>query len=115
MSRVGKNPVAVPANVEVALSTNEVSVKGPLGTLHRTLVSDIRVEREGDSLLIKPSGYSYSKNRSSVLTCYPGAIKKHIRQMRSSGLQIQLILISRQTVIISAAKKHLQDRKEEIP
>lgn len=65
MSRVGKNPVAVPANVEVALSTNEVSVKGPLGTLHRTLVSDIRIEREGDSLLIKPSNGSKQANAMS--------------------------------------------------
>ena len=65
MSRVGKNPVAVPANVEVSLSTNEVSVKGPLGTLLRTLVSDIRVEREGDSLLIKPSNGSKQANAMS--------------------------------------------------
>ena len=65
MSRVGKNPVAVPANVEVALSTNEVSVKGPLGTLHHTLVSDISVEREGDSLLIKPSNGSKQANAMS--------------------------------------------------
>jgi len=65
MSRVGKNPVAVPANVEVALSANEVSVKGPLGTLRRTLVSDIRVEREGDSLLINPSNGSKQANAMS--------------------------------------------------
>src|SRR6476469_2702540 len=65
MSRVGKNPVAVPANVEVALSANEVSVKGPLGTLHRALVSDIRVEREGDNLLINPSNGSKQANAMS--------------------------------------------------
>ena len=65
MSRVGKNPVPVPANVEVALSASEVSVKGPLGTLQRTLVSDIRVEREGDSLLVKPSNDSKQANAMS--------------------------------------------------
>ena len=53
MSRVGKNPVPVPANVEVTLSASEVSVKGPLGTLRRNLVSDIAVERDGDNLLVK--------------------------------------------------------------
>jgi large subunit ribosomal protein L6 len=65
MSRVGKNPVPVPANVEVALSPNEVSIKGPLGTLRHNLVSDIRVEREGDSLLIKPSNGSKQANAMS--------------------------------------------------
>lgn len=65
MSRVGKNPVPVPANVEVALSTSEVTVKGPLGTLRHNLVADIRVEREGDSLLIKPANDSKQANAMS--------------------------------------------------
>jgi large subunit ribosomal protein L6 len=65
MSRVGKNPVPVPANVEIALSTNGVSIKGPLGTLRHNLVSDIRVEREGDSLLITPSNGSKQANAMS--------------------------------------------------
>jgi large subunit ribosomal protein L6 len=65
MSRVGKNPVPVPANVEIALSPNEVSVRGPLGTLRHNLVSDIYVEREGDSLLIKPSNGSKQANAMS--------------------------------------------------
>jgi large subunit ribosomal protein L6 len=65
MSRVGKNPVPVPADVEVALSTSEVTVKGPLGTLRHNLVSDIRVEREGDSLLIKPANDSKQANAMS--------------------------------------------------
>ncbi|MDR0529791.1 MAG: 50S ribosomal protein L6 [Zoogloeaceae bacterium] len=33
MSRVGKNPISLPAGVEVAASEREVSVKGPLGAL----------------------------------------------------------------------------------
>ena len=65
MSRVGKNPVPVPANVEVILSASEVSVKGPLGTLRRNLVSDISVERDGDNLLIKPSNASKQANAMS--------------------------------------------------
>jgi large subunit ribosomal protein L6 len=65
MSRVGKNPVPVPANVEIALSPDEVSVKGPLGTLRHRLVSDISVESEGGSLLIKPSNDSKQANAMS--------------------------------------------------
>lgn len=65
MSRVGKNPVPVPANVEVTLSDSEVSVKGPLGTLRRGLVSDISVERAGDNLLVKPANGSKQANAMS--------------------------------------------------
>ena len=37
MSRIGNNPVKLPAKVEVTLAGGEISVKGPLGTLTRTL------------------------------------------------------------------------------
>ena len=65
MSRVGKNPVPVPANVEVALSASEVSVKGPLGTLRHRLVSDISVEHEGGKLVVKAANGSKQANAMS--------------------------------------------------
>ncbi|GAB1720149.1 MAG: LSU ribosomal protein L6P [Nitrosospira sp.] len=65
MSRVGKSPIPVPANVEVTLSDSEVAVKGPLGTLRRDIGSDIAVEREGDSLLIKVSNDTKHANAMS--------------------------------------------------
>lgn len=65
MSRVGKNPVPVPENVEVTLSASEVLVKGPLGTLRHHLVSDIAVERDGGNLLIKVSNDSKQANAMS--------------------------------------------------
>ncbi|PTR10279.1 LSU ribosomal protein L6P [Nitrosospira sp. Nsp5] len=65
MSRVGKNPVSVPENVEVTLSASEVLVKGPLGTLRHHLVSDIAVERDGGNLLIKASNDSKQANAMS--------------------------------------------------
>lgn len=46
MSRVAKNPVPVPAGVEVSLGAGEIVVKGPVGTLSRPMsdVVDIRLE-----------------------------------------------------------------------
>ena len=40
MSRIGNEPVSVPANVEVSLSSSEVSIKGPLGSLQHRINSD---------------------------------------------------------------------------
>lgn len=68
MSRVGRNPIPVPANVEVTLSTSEVSVKGPLGTLRRRLVSDISVEHEGGKLVVKAADNSKQANAMSGTT-----------------------------------------------
>jgi large subunit ribosomal protein L6 len=43
MSRIGKAPIAVPSGVEVNISGREVTVKGPKGTLSRTIPGDIAV------------------------------------------------------------------------
>jgi len=53
MSRVAKNPVAVPSGVEVTLGVGEISVKGPLGALRQVLTAQVNVVREGDNLLCK--------------------------------------------------------------
>ena len=65
MSRVAKNPVVVPKGVEVALAANEISVKGPLGTLKQSLSGEVSVVREGDSLLCKTQNDSTQSNAMS--------------------------------------------------
>lgn len=65
MSRVAKNPITVPAGIEVLLSANQVSIKGPLGTLNQSLNSDVTVERQGDALLCKTTSDSMQSNAMS--------------------------------------------------
>ena len=45
MSRIGRLPIAVPAGVDVAIDGTEVTVKGPKGTLSRSLHPEIGVCR----------------------------------------------------------------------
>lgn len=47
MSRVGKMPIALPQGVDVAVSANEISVKGAQGTLKRALNPLVAVKNEG--------------------------------------------------------------------
>ena len=54
MSRVAKNPIILPQGVEVALSAEEISVKGPLGVIKFVANPAVKVEHEGNSLLCKP-------------------------------------------------------------
>jgi large subunit ribosomal protein L6 len=44
MSRIGKEPVPVPAGVEVTLQGNVLTVQGPRGTLTREVHPDVTVE-----------------------------------------------------------------------
>ncbi len=56
MSRVGKLPVKVPAGVDVTIEDNRVTVKGPKGELSRTFHRDMKISREGDTVVVaRPS------------------------------------------------------------
>ena len=50
MSRIGKSPVALPSGVEVSVSDRTITVKGPKGTLSRSIPGEIEVSIEGDVL-----------------------------------------------------------------
>ncbi len=43
MSRIGKKVIAIPTGTEVKLSSNGISVKGPLGTLEKKFKGDIEI------------------------------------------------------------------------
>lgn len=53
MSRIGKQPIAIPAGVEVTIDGSDVTVKGPKGELSRSLSSLMIIERAGDEILVK--------------------------------------------------------------
>lgn len=46
MSRVAKNPVSVPAGVEVNISADELKVKGPKGNMSLKLHSTVQIEEK---------------------------------------------------------------------
>jgi large subunit ribosomal protein L6 len=52
MSRIGKQPIAVPSGVDVTISERRVTVKGPRGTLEHDVPETITVAREGDDLVV---------------------------------------------------------------
>ena len=54
MSRIGKNPVLVPAGVEVKITKdNFITVKGPKGKLERQLSSDMNIAFENGQIEVK--------------------------------------------------------------
>ena len=56
MSRIGRLPIAIPAGIDVAVDGSTVTVKGPLGTLTRTVNSIISVEvKDGQVLVTRPN------------------------------------------------------------
>jgi large subunit ribosomal protein L6 len=53
MSRIGKAPITVPGGVDVAIDGGTVTVKGPKGTLSRTIPGAITVRQEEAQLIVE--------------------------------------------------------------
>jgi large subunit ribosomal protein L6 len=53
MSRIGKAPINVPSGVDIQISGNSITVKGPKGQLSRELVDQVSVSQDGDTLQVE--------------------------------------------------------------
>lgn len=58
MSRVGKMPIAVPQGVDVAITAEQITVKGANGTLSRALNPLVNVKNEGGKISFTPANES---------------------------------------------------------
>jgi large subunit ribosomal protein L6 len=52
MSRIGRLPITVPETVDVTIDGRQLTVKGPKGTLSRSLHPDMTVSREEGTLVV---------------------------------------------------------------
>ena len=53
MSRIGREPIAIPAGVNVTIADgNVVTVKGPLGELTQSFSTNLTIAVEGDKILV---------------------------------------------------------------
>ena len=65
MSRIANYPVVVPDKVEVTLKADEISVKGPLGTLTQKISQRVKIERIENRLEFKMNDNSRQANALS--------------------------------------------------
>ena len=53
MSRIGRQPIDIPAGVTVKVENGSVAVQGPLGSLKQYVESCIEIERQDNTLIFK--------------------------------------------------------------
>jgi len=107
MSRIGKQPVTVPAGVTLTQDGQKVSVKGPKGTLEFTLPASITAKLEGDQFtfaaanLNKEAMSMWGMSRTMVANLIEGVTNGYTKslelrgvgyraQMKGSTLSLQL-------------------------
>ena len=58
MSRIGKQPVGIPAGVQLTIDGQTVTAKGPKGELTVVLVDEVTVAKTDESVTVQPVGMS---------------------------------------------------------
>jgi large subunit ribosomal protein L6 len=92
MSRIGKQPVTVPAGVTVTLKGTTLVVKGPKGELTRTLHHEMILAYEDNTLTVtRPSEETRHKalhglTRTLVANMVEGVTKGYTRQLEITGV-----------------------------
>ena len=92
MSRVGKSPISVPGGVEVAIDGNEVTVKGPKGTLSRTFPDRIGFTLEDGVLIVsrgddeRESKALHGLSRALLANMVEGVSAGFTRELQTVGV-----------------------------
>ena len=77
MSRIGKQPIAIPENTQVTKDGNTITVKGPLGELSRTFKDGIEITVGDKEVVLQP------KEETNFLNALWGTYASHIKNMVS--------------------------------
>jgi large subunit ribosomal protein L6 len=99
MSRIGKQPVLIPAGVDVSIEGQNVSVKGPKGTLALAVAEPITVSRSEDGAIVvaRPNDERESRSlhglsRTLVANLITGVTEGYTRKMEIFGVGYRVVL-----------------------
>jgi len=92
MSRIGKNPVDIPAGVEVTVGASEIQVKGPKGTLKTPACAAVEYKIEDGKVFVTRVGDSrdargqHGLRRTLLANCVEGVSKGYSKALEVIGV-----------------------------
>lgn len=92
MSRIGNKPITVPDGVEVKIDGQHITVKGPKGTLERTIEPEISMKLENGILTVsRDSDVRRSKSlhgltRTLINNMIQGVVNEYKRELEVNGV-----------------------------
>ena len=102
MSRIGKKPVPVPANVQATVDGRTVTVKGPKGELKLTLVENVSVKKTDAGIEVAPIDDSiraramWGMSRTLVDNLVKGVTTGYTRTLEITGVGYRAALKGKQ-------------------
>ena len=92
MSRIGNKPITVPEGVEVKLDGNNLTVKGPKGTLEREIHKNMTVSIDGNVITItRPNDEAGNKSlhgltRTLISNMIEGVLNEYSKELQIVGV-----------------------------
>ena len=92
MSRIGRMPIVVPAGVDVKIDGNTVTVKGPKGTLTRTVNENITVALDNGVITVsrpndqKENRSLHGLNRTLIANMITGVSEGYKKELEINGI-----------------------------
>jgi large subunit ribosomal protein L6 len=111
MSRIGRKPVEIPKGVEVTITGDAISAKGPKGTLKMPRHKAVEVKKEGAQLVFTRTGddgperAAHGLMRALVANMLTGVTQGFTRQLEINGVGYKAE-IKGQTVVLSLGFSH---------
>ena len=92
MSRIGNKPITVPEGVEVKLDGQNLTVKGPKGTLVKELHKNMKINVEANVItVVRPDNEPYNRSlhgltRTLINNMIEGTVKGFERKLEVNGV-----------------------------
>lgn len=92
MSRIGNKPITVPAGIDVAIDGQKITVKGPKGTLERTVNDNISIKLENGVIVVarpndeKENRSLHGLTRTLINNMIEGVSNEFSKQLEINGV-----------------------------
>ncbi|MBU2564264.1 50S ribosomal protein L6 [Patescibacteria group bacterium] len=101
MSRIGKQPIIIPDNIDVKINDNLILVKGPRGELQETIHPDVSVEIKDKEIILKNNNNSaiWGTMRSLIFNLIKGVSDGFEKKLIYEGVGYKAILQGKKLVL----------------
>ena len=92
MSRIGNKPITVPAGIDVTIDGQKITVKGPKGTLERTVNDNISIKLENGVIVVarpndeKENRSLHGLTRTLINNMIQGVSNEYTKQLEINGV-----------------------------
>lgn len=90
MSRIGKNPIAIPQGVDIKIDNQTVTVKGPKGTLTQTFLKEVDIKVEDGKILVsianEKNGNLHGLTRTLINNMVIGVTEGYEKALEINGI-----------------------------